>query len=187
MSVTLIGTTLNDQVYETIKRRLVQRQIGPGEKVSLHRARRRARRLAQPRAPRAHAPGLGGAADREVPRGYYRHAADGVHDRRRLRRPPRARAPGGRGRGRPRRAGRPAAAAFALRVDGGRGLACRLGHGERGVPRAPGRPGRQRPPLPLLPRAVREPDDAGDPGRPARGRVVPPGRARGDRGRVRGG
>ncbi len=36
MSVTLIGTTLNDQVYETIKRRLVQRQIGAGEKVSLH-------------------------------------------------------------------------------------------------------------------------------------------------------
>ena len=36
MSLTLPASTLNDQVYETLKRRLVQRQIGPGEKVSLH-------------------------------------------------------------------------------------------------------------------------------------------------------
>jgi DNA-binding GntR family transcriptional regulator len=36
MGVTLTASTLNDQVYETLKRRLVRRQIGPGEKVSLH-------------------------------------------------------------------------------------------------------------------------------------------------------
>jgi DNA-binding GntR family transcriptional regulator len=29
-------TNLNDQVYETLKTRLVRRQLGPGEKVSLH-------------------------------------------------------------------------------------------------------------------------------------------------------
>jgi DNA-binding GntR family transcriptional regulator len=36
MAVTLGSTTLNDQVYETLKRRLVRREVGPGEKVSLH-------------------------------------------------------------------------------------------------------------------------------------------------------
>ena len=36
MSLTLTGSTLNDQVYETLKRRLVRRELGPGEKVSLH-------------------------------------------------------------------------------------------------------------------------------------------------------
>jgi DNA-binding GntR family transcriptional regulator len=35
MTVALPGT-LNDQVYENLKRRLVRRQLGPGEKVSLH-------------------------------------------------------------------------------------------------------------------------------------------------------
>ncbi|MDX6398808.1 MAG: hypothetical protein QOJ43_2216, partial [Gaiellaceae bacterium] len=29
-------TNLNDQVYETLKARLVRRELGPGEKVSLH-------------------------------------------------------------------------------------------------------------------------------------------------------
>ena len=29
-------TNLNDQVYETLKQRLVRRELGPGEKVSLH-------------------------------------------------------------------------------------------------------------------------------------------------------
>jgi DNA-binding GntR family transcriptional regulator len=36
MTVGLARTNLNDQVYETIKRRLVRRELGPGEKVSLH-------------------------------------------------------------------------------------------------------------------------------------------------------
>jgi len=36
MSVLLRAATLNDQVYETLKRRLVRRELGPGEKVSLH-------------------------------------------------------------------------------------------------------------------------------------------------------
>jgi DNA-binding GntR family transcriptional regulator len=36
MAVKLSSTTLNDQVYETLKRRLVRRELGPGEKVSLH-------------------------------------------------------------------------------------------------------------------------------------------------------
>jgi len=36
MSVTLGAATLNDQVHETLKRRLVRRELGPGEKVSLH-------------------------------------------------------------------------------------------------------------------------------------------------------
>ena len=36
MTVTLLRTNLNDQVYETLKRRLVRRELGPGEKVSLH-------------------------------------------------------------------------------------------------------------------------------------------------------
>ena len=30
------GTNLNDRVYETLKTRLVRRELGPGEKVSLH-------------------------------------------------------------------------------------------------------------------------------------------------------
>ena len=36
MTVALARTNLNDQVYETLKRRLVRRELGPGEKVSLH-------------------------------------------------------------------------------------------------------------------------------------------------------
>lgn len=36
MTVALVRTNLNDQVYETLKRRLVRRELGPGEKVSLH-------------------------------------------------------------------------------------------------------------------------------------------------------
>lgn len=36
MTATLARTNLNDQVYETIKRRLIRRELGPGEKVSLH-------------------------------------------------------------------------------------------------------------------------------------------------------
>jgi GntR family transcriptional regulator, rspAB operon transcriptional repressor len=36
MTVTLGGAALNDQVYETLKRRLVRRELGAGEKVSLH-------------------------------------------------------------------------------------------------------------------------------------------------------
>ena len=37
MSVTApAGTNLNDRVYETLKTRLVRRELGPGEKVSLH-------------------------------------------------------------------------------------------------------------------------------------------------------
>ena len=37
MSVTAAPrTNLNDRVYETLKTRLVRRELGPGEKVSLH-------------------------------------------------------------------------------------------------------------------------------------------------------
>ncbi len=36
MGVTLAGRTLNDGVYENLKHRLVRRELGPGEKVSLH-------------------------------------------------------------------------------------------------------------------------------------------------------
>ena len=36
MGVTLAGRTLNDGVYENLKRRLVRRELGPGAKVSLH-------------------------------------------------------------------------------------------------------------------------------------------------------
>jgi GntR family transcriptional regulator, rspAB operon transcriptional repressor len=36
MAVTLSRATLNDQVYETLKRQLVRRELGPGEKLSLH-------------------------------------------------------------------------------------------------------------------------------------------------------
>ena len=36
MATTLPRTNLNDRVYETLKQRLVRRQLGPGEKVSLH-------------------------------------------------------------------------------------------------------------------------------------------------------
>jgi len=36
MSVVVGSRTLNDRVYETLKRRLVRRELGPAEKVSLH-------------------------------------------------------------------------------------------------------------------------------------------------------
>ncbi len=36
MSITLARTNLNDRVYDTLKRRLVRREVGPGDKVSLH-------------------------------------------------------------------------------------------------------------------------------------------------------
>jgi GntR family transcriptional regulator, rspAB operon transcriptional repressor len=36
MAVTLARTTLNDRVYQRLKRQLVRRELGPGEKVSLH-------------------------------------------------------------------------------------------------------------------------------------------------------
>ena len=36
MSTTVARTNLNDRVYDTLKRRLVRREVGPGEKVSLH-------------------------------------------------------------------------------------------------------------------------------------------------------
>src|ERR671915_1963438 len=36
MAVTLSRANLNDRVYETLKRRLVRRELGPGEKLSLH-------------------------------------------------------------------------------------------------------------------------------------------------------
>ncbi|HVM68288.1 MAG TPA: GntR family transcriptional regulator [Gaiellaceae bacterium] len=36
MAVSAPRTNLNDQVYEELKRRLVRRELGPGEKVSLH-------------------------------------------------------------------------------------------------------------------------------------------------------
>jgi DNA-binding GntR family transcriptional regulator len=36
VSTTLARSNLNDQVYDTIKRRLVRREVRPGEKVSLH-------------------------------------------------------------------------------------------------------------------------------------------------------
>lgn len=36
MTTTVTRTNLNDRVYDTIKRRLVRREVGPGEKVSLH-------------------------------------------------------------------------------------------------------------------------------------------------------
>ena len=40
------------------------------------------------------------------------------------------------------------------RRDGGRRFPRRVGHGQRGLPRAPGRPGHEQAPLPLLPRAL---------------------------------
>jgi DNA-binding GntR family transcriptional regulator len=36
VSTILARTNLNDRVYDTLKRRLVRREVGPGEKVSLH-------------------------------------------------------------------------------------------------------------------------------------------------------
>src|SRR5919112_4397345 len=36
MRATIRRSTLNDRVYETLKRRLVRRELGPGEKLSLH-------------------------------------------------------------------------------------------------------------------------------------------------------
>lgn len=36
MATTLARTNLNDRVYDTLKRRFVHREVGPGEKVSLH-------------------------------------------------------------------------------------------------------------------------------------------------------
>ena len=36
VAIALPRANLNDQVYETLKRRLVSRELGPGEKVSLH-------------------------------------------------------------------------------------------------------------------------------------------------------
>ena len=36
MAMTLTRASLNEQVYENLKRRLVRRELGPGEKVSLH-------------------------------------------------------------------------------------------------------------------------------------------------------
>jgi DNA-binding GntR family transcriptional regulator len=36
MATTLTRTNLNDRVYDTLKRRFVRREVGPGEKVSLH-------------------------------------------------------------------------------------------------------------------------------------------------------
>ena len=36
MSVTVPRANLNDRVYETLKQRLVRRELGPGEKLSLH-------------------------------------------------------------------------------------------------------------------------------------------------------
>jgi DNA-binding GntR family transcriptional regulator len=36
MTTTLARTNLNDRVYDTLKLRLIRREIGPGEKVSLH-------------------------------------------------------------------------------------------------------------------------------------------------------
>src|SRR5688500_20140079 len=36
MTAVLARTNLNDRVYDTLKQRLVRREVGPGEKVSLH-------------------------------------------------------------------------------------------------------------------------------------------------------
>src|SRR5687768_9238537 len=36
MPVALTRSNLNDRVYDTLKRRFVRREVGPGEKVSLH-------------------------------------------------------------------------------------------------------------------------------------------------------
>ena len=36
MTLTLSRASLNEQVYEDLKRRLIRRELGPGEKVSLH-------------------------------------------------------------------------------------------------------------------------------------------------------
>ena len=151
------------------------------------RARRRARRLPQPCAPRADAARLGGPADGEGAPRLLRDPGDAGGARRGLRRPARSRAPcGGRG-DRPSRRGADRLVPPVVRRDRGGDLARGVGHGERGVPRVPDRPRRERPPLPFLSRAVREPDDAGHPRRPARGRRVPGHRASRDRGCVRSG
>ena len=36
MATTLTRASLNEQVYEKLKYRLVRRELGPGEKLSLH-------------------------------------------------------------------------------------------------------------------------------------------------------
>ena len=36
MTTALARTNLNDRVYDTLKLRLIRREVGPGEKVSLH-------------------------------------------------------------------------------------------------------------------------------------------------------
>ena len=177
---------LNDVVYETIKQRLVRRELGPGEKVSLHEL---ATALGVSRSPVHHAltrlvaEGLLTVKSR---RGYYVTAADRGGDRGGIRGPAGARAAGGGGGRRPGRPRRPAPLPRAAR-DHHRGrLARGLGHRKRRVPRVPGRPRREHAALALLPRALRQPDDAGDPRRQARGRLVPADRARGDRRRLRG-
>ena len=129
--ITAARTNLNDQVYETLKSRLVRRELGPGEKVSLHEL---AATLGVSRSPVHHAltrlvsEGLLTVKSR---RGYFVTAADGVGARGGLRRAARARAPGSRERGRASRTRRPAPLSRSARVDRGVRLARRVGHRER--------------------------------------------------------
>ena len=147
-------TNLNDQVYETLKQRLVCRELGPGEKVSLHGL---AESLGVSRSPVHHAltrlvsEGLLTVKSR---RGYYvtplteAAVAEGYDVRLALELQAAELAVG--------RVPRDGLRRFRELADddGGRRFPRRVGHGQRGLPRAPGRPGREQAPLPLLPRAL---------------------------------
>ena len=60
MTALIPRANLNDQVYETLRQRILTREHGPGREAQPARARGRARRLAQPGPPRAHPARLGG-------------------------------------------------------------------------------------------------------------------------------
>ena len=83
---------LNEQVYETLAAARAAARPGPGREAQPARARDRARRLAQPRAPRADPARLRGPAVGQGAARLLRDARDGGDAGRRLRRPARARA-----------------------------------------------------------------------------------------------
>ena len=80
MATALPRVNLNEQVYETLRQRVLRRDPGPGAKLSLHELATELGRLAQPRAPRAHATRLRGPPLGEGTARLLRHAG---HARRR--------------------------------------------------------------------------------------------------------
>ena len=179
-------TNLNEQVYETLRQRVLRRDPGPGAKLSLHEL---ATELGVSRSPVHHAltrlvsegPALGQGAPR-----LLRHAGDG-EDRRST----------GTTCGSRSSCTRPSAAVGSVdapELDRFRALmveseaaisqeewdAANAAFHEFQIDLAG-----ERDALPRLSRAVRQPDDAGDPRRHARGRRVPRARAPRDRGRLR--